>query len=81
MHGKIDRLVRFTAADGAPAAEILDYKTDSCAPGDRAALAAKVAHYRPQMQAYAAAVASAYGIARERVTARLVVLAAGEVVG
>jgi ATP-dependent exoDNAse (exonuclease V) beta subunit len=81
MHGKIDRLVRFTTPERQLAAEILDYKTDACAPGDRAALATRVAHYRPQMLAYATAVAAAHGIARERVATRLVVLAAGEVVG
>jgi ATP-dependent exoDNAse (exonuclease V) beta subunit len=80
LDGKIDRLVRFTASDGLPSVEILDYKTDACAPGDGAALALKREHYRPQMDAYARAIAAGLGLPRERVRARLVMLAAGEVV-
>ena len=61
-------------------AEILDYKTDAVQVSDGEAIAAKAAHYRPQMDAYRAAIASGYGLDLEAVTASLLVLEAGSVV-
>jgi ATP-dependent exoDNAse (exonuclease V) beta subunit len=79
VEGIIDRLVLLREAGRVVGAEILDYKTDVLRPGDAAAVAAKVEHYRPQLDAYRAAVAAGYGIPPSRVTARLVFLQATRV--
>jgi ATP-dependent exoDNAse (exonuclease V) beta subunit len=79
VEGIIDRLVLLREAGRVVGAEILDYKTDALQPGDPAALAAKVAHYRPQLDAYRAAVAAGYDIPPSRIAARLVFLQATSV--
>jgi ATP-dependent exoDNAse (exonuclease V) beta subunit len=78
--GSIDRLVLWQEAGKIVAADILDYKTDALPPGDAAALAAKVEHYRPQLAAYVLAVEQRYQLAPDRITARLLFLSAGEMV-
>lgn len=55
VNGRLDRLVWLTRPDGTLVAEVCDYKTDGVPPDG---LAAKVEHYRPQMEAYIRAVAS-----------------------
>src|SRR5439155_25148034 len=51
LAGNIDRLV-VVSRDGRPiAADVLDFKTDKIAPGEKTALAAKAAFYRPQLAA------------------------------
>jgi ATP-dependent exoDNAse (exonuclease V) beta subunit len=59
---------------------ILDYKTDALHSGSAEDLAAKAEHYRPQLDAYRAAVAAGYALPLEMVTARLVFLDAAAVV-
>jgi ATP-dependent exoDNAse (exonuclease V) beta subunit len=79
LSGSIDRLVLFYA-DGVPvAADVLDYKTDGIPPGDTAAKARLVDHYRDQLGAYARAVSIMYGVQPQHVSTRLVLLATGEV--
>jgi ATP-dependent exoDNAse (exonuclease V) beta subunit len=80
VEGIMDRLVLLREAGRVVGAEILDYKTDALKAGDAAAIATKVAHYQPQIDAYRAAVAAGYGVVPARITARLVFLAVGEVV-
>jgi len=72
---------RGAGARGRPApvgaAEVVDFKTDALPPDDEEAAAARVEHYRPQLEAYRDAVAALYGLPAEAVRARLVFLAAG----
>lgn len=79
VEGVIDRLVILRAAGNVVGAEILDYKTDAL-PDGPVSIAAKAAHYRPQLEAYRAAVATLYAIPRENVAARLIFLDAAQVV-
>lgn len=90
MQGTIDRFVLVReGAEGAanatqPAAvlhaEVLDFKTDLVDGSDPSAVDAKVSHYRPQVDAYRAAVAERYGLTPEQVTGTLVFLQAGLVI-
>ncbi|MCL4207715.1 MAG: UvrD-helicase domain-containing protein [Pirellulaceae bacterium] len=79
VQGFIDRLVLLHRGDRIVAAEILDYKTDTVDRSDSEALAAKIAFYTPQMQAYRAAVARLTHLAPERVAARLIFLQASAI--
>jgi ATP-dependent helicase/nuclease subunit A len=81
MEGIIDRLVVERSGGRATAAHVLDFKTDALTPGDHAALRQRTAHYAPQLRAYRRAVASMYGLPLDAVTARLLFLEAGELVG
>ncbi|MCB9914550.1 MAG: UvrD-helicase domain-containing protein [Planctomycetes bacterium] len=75
--GAIDRLV-LARRDGAVVwAEVLDYKSDRVEVGE---LDAKVAYYRPQLEAYARVVAAQTGLAPEAVRLRLAFLSLGRVV-
>jgi ATP-dependent helicase/nuclease subunit A len=81
LEGIIDRLV-IEERDGlAVRAVIIDYKTDAVDPdAEPGALDRKAEHYAPQMDGYRRAVAAGLRLQPEAVTARLVFLAAGEVV-
>jgi ATP-dependent exoDNAse (exonuclease V) beta subunit len=79
VEGIIDRLVLLREGGRVVGAEILDYKTDALRPGDAAAITAKAEHYRPQLDAYRAAVAAGYDIPPSRVAARLIFLQATRV--
>lgn len=79
LSGSIDRLVLFCQSGVPVAADILDYKTDGLAPGDTAALARLVDHYRDQLAAYVRAVSAIYDIPPARISTRLVLLATGEI--
>jgi ATP-dependent helicase/nuclease subunit A len=61
------------------AAEVLDFKTDTIAAGDKRALAERVEFYRPQIEAYRQAVAKLYHLELKCITARLVFLSANAV--
>lgn len=80
VNGSIDRLVLQHDGQGVVAAEVIDYKTDTLPPGESAELAAKVEYYRPQLAAYRRAVARLYRLPLERVAAKLIFLAHGQVV-
>jgi ATP-dependent helicase/nuclease subunit A len=70
LEGVVDRLV-LTRWDGRVAgADILDYKTDAIG-GSEEILRQRIARYRPQMQAYAGAVAGLYRLPADAVSARL----------
>ena len=78
VRGQIDRLVLRRDREGRVAgARVLDFKTD--AVDDEAALDARVEHYRPQLDAYRAAVRRRHGLKAGSVEAALVFLKAGGV--
>jgi ATP-dependent exoDNAse (exonuclease V) beta subunit len=71
-NGSFDRVVWLGDGDRTEAADVLDFKTDAIAPGDETALAARVEHYRPQLEAYRCAVARLAQLPPERIATRLV---------
>jgi len=79
VSGSVDRLVVRRDANGqAVDAEVLDFKTDRVEGED--GLARRVAHYRPQLLAYRAAVARLFGVPESRVRARLLFVVLGRAV-
>ncbi|MFO0871671.1 MAG: UvrD-helicase domain-containing protein [Pirellulales bacterium] len=80
VSGTIDRLVLLRPHEQVLAADIVDYKTDALEADDPAALQARIDFYRPQLQAYRAAVARTFHLDAARVTTRLVFLSLGQVV-
>ena len=78
--GTIDRLVEIYRDDALVGLDIVDFKTDYIAEGDEEALAAKVAYYRPQVEAYREAMMLSTGLASGFVRCRLVFVALGRVV-
>lgn len=80
LRGQIDRLVVLFDRDTPVAAEILDFKSDLMDANDAAARQAKIALYRPQLEAYRSAVSGLYGLAADRVSTRLVFVESGLVV-
>ncbi|MGW8266607.1 MAG: UvrD-helicase domain-containing protein, partial [Longimicrobiales bacterium] len=77
LQGFIDRLVILEEGERVVGAEVLDFKTDLLDGSDPEAVAAKVAYYRPQMEAYREAVVGRYGLPPSAVTARLLFLRPG----
>ena len=77
LTGAIDRLVLLEQAGRVVAAEVLDFKTDALAADDPQQVAAKVAHYGPQLEAYRRAVAQFAALPPDRVSAQLVFVEAG----
>ena len=75
--GSIDRLVLLYDRDKLVAADVIDFKTDQLAADDPTAVAKKVAHYGPQLNAYRNAVATTFGLESERIAARLAFVSAG----
>lgn len=69
--GTIDRLVLMRRGDRVLAADVIDFKTDTVEPDNEPMLAAKVEHYRPQIEAYRTAVAKMLQIDKSRIAARL----------
>jgi ATP-dependent helicase/nuclease subunit A len=74
------KAIRAAAPATLVAAEVLDYKTDAVALGDRQAIENIVARYRPQLSAYREAVSSIFGLPSDRVITRLILIEADEVV-
>ncbi len=81
LRGTFDRLVVLSSAGKPVAAEVLDFKSDSLNPGDPAAVEAKKDLYRPQLEAYRSAVAQLYALPPDRITARLVFVEPGVILG
>jgi ATP-dependent exoDNAse (exonuclease V) beta subunit len=77
LQGFIDRLVVVEEDGRAVQAEVLDFKTDLLDGADPEAVAAKVAFYRPQIEAYREAVAGRCGLPLSAVSARLLFLRPG----
>jgi ATP-dependent helicase/nuclease subunit A len=79
-NGSFDRIVWLGDRDRLVAADVIDFKTDDIAPGDDQGLAARTAHYRPQLEAYRKAIARLGGLPLESIAARLAFTCAGSVV-
>jgi ATP-dependent exoDNAse (exonuclease V) beta subunit len=77
LAGSFDRVVLARRGERATGAQLVDHKTDS-AP-DEAALAARVAHHRPQMEAYRRALVALTGLPAQSVACRLLFLSADRV--
>jgi hypothetical protein len=77
LTGFIDRLVLLSSDRRVIGAEVLDYKTDAVDPHDEDDVAAKVDHYRPQLQAYRRAVSKLTHLPMERILARLIFVESG----
>jgi ATP-dependent exoDNAse (exonuclease V) beta subunit len=71
LSGQIDRLVVWYDGDRPLAADVIDFKTDRLAADNPAALADRVEHYRPQLEAYRRALARLFRLPADRVSARL----------
>jgi ATP-dependent helicase/nuclease subunit A len=78
-NGSLDRIVWLGEGDHLVAADVLDFKTDAIAPDAPEALAARIKHYRPQLEAYRRAVAILGRLPEDRVATRLVFTSAGKV--
>lgn len=73
LNGFIDRLVTWSVGDQVVGADIVDYKTDRFDdPQDAQAIANRVAHYRPQLEAYRVAVSKLTRLPLSNISARLV---------
>jgi len=79
LSGSIDRFVVMIRGGEPIAADVIDFKTDELPSRDSAALADKIAFYRPQLDAYRAAAAQLLRLPPDRISARLVFLSAGVV--
>jgi ATP-dependent helicase/nuclease subunit A len=77
LQGYVDRLVLVEEGGQVLEAEVLDFKTDILDPSDAGALAARVEHYRPQIDAYREAVAARYRLDLRRVAGTLLFLRTG----
>ncbi len=77
LSGQIDRLVLWCDGDRPVAADVIDFKTDRLAADNPAALADRVEHYRPQLDAYRRALTRLYRLPADRVSARLVFVEPG----
>ncbi|HLA85395.1 MAG TPA: PD-(D/E)XK nuclease family protein, partial [Thermoguttaceae bacterium] len=79
LSGTIDRLVVCHENGKPTTADVLDFKSDHLPPDNPAAIAARVDFYRPQMQAYASAIAAMFHLPPERISTRLVFIDPGVV--
>ncbi len=80
LSGKIDRLVVLRDGARTVGADILDFKTDAIPAQDPEALEARVAWYRPQLEAYRRAAATFLRIEPKELSTRLVFTEPGVVV-
>jgi hypothetical protein len=76
----IDRLTILYDGPQPVGADVLDFKTDVLPAGDADAIALRIDHYRPQLEAYRRAVARQFRLDPSRITARLALLVPGLVV-
>ncbi len=78
--GSFDRVVWLADGNRLVAADVLDFKTDALPPDDDMALAARTAHYRPQLEIYRRAAAQLASLPLDAIALRLVFPFAGRVV-
>lgn len=71
-NGSFDRVVWLGDGERTIAADVIDFKTDALPPNDSSALAARIEHYRPQIDAYRRVITLMLDLPAERVAARLV---------
>jgi ATP-dependent exoDNAse (exonuclease V) beta subunit len=79
VRGFADRVVRIPDPGGERLV-VVDWKTDELEPSAEGAVEERLAHYAPQMEAYARALARSEGVPLERVTAVLAFLRIGRTV-
>ncbi|NIP85317.1 MAG: UvrD-helicase domain-containing protein [Planctomycetales bacterium] len=77
VYGAIDRLVLLYDGDRLVAGDVIDFKTDQLRAADTEAVARKVQHYGPQLNAYRAAVARTFHLSPQQVAARLAFVSVG----
>ena len=77
LSGSIDRLVLLYDGEELVAADIIDYKTDSCSQGNESELERLVTFYRPQLEAYRRGVATMFRLSEGQISARLLFVSAG----
>ncbi len=80
LNGRFDRLVVLCDGERMVGADVLDFKTDALAADDSQALEARVAWYRPQLEAYRRAAAAMLQLDADHVSARLIFTEPGRVV-
>ena len=80
LRGSFDRVIITRQGGRAVSAQVLDFKTDGL-DGSAAQLADRIAFYRPQLEAYGAALSSMLRIDVKRITASLLFVSTGEVCG
>lgn len=78
--GAIDRLVWVRQAGQLQAADIIDFKTDQVADQDGTLLRERVAHYRPQLEAYRRAISKMTRLPESRISTRLWFVHVNEIV-
>ena len=76
LSGSIDRLVLLRRAGRPVAAEILDFKTDALP--DKASMAERVEHYRPQLDAYRRGASRMLRLDPQQITTGLIFVPSGE---
>jgi ATP-dependent exoDNAse (exonuclease V) beta subunit len=79
-NGSLDRIVWLGNGQRVVAADVIDFKTDAIEPGNTKAVAERMEHYRPQIEAYRHAVACMAQLPLDCIAARLVFPFAGRVV-
>jgi ATP-dependent helicase/nuclease subunit A len=80
LTGRIDRAAIAPSLEAPRRAEIIDFKTDALEPDDGASLAARVEHYRPQIEAYRRAMAALTGLEPGSIAAVLAFTSVGRAV-
>ena len=78
--GAIDRLVWVRQGGQLKAADIIDFKTDQVVDQDGSLLKERVAHYRPQLEAYRRAISKMTRLPESRISTRLWFVQANEIV-
>jgi ATP-dependent exoDNAse (exonuclease V) beta subunit len=81
LSGQFDRLVHGVQDSKSLWAEIIDFKTDAIPSSDDFALQSSINHYRPQLEAYKHAAARLLRLDPARVSATLVFIGPGRIVG
>lgn len=80
LRGTFDRLVVLFDGETAVRADIIDFKSDTLDANDPATVEAKKELYRPQLEAYRAAVEQLYALPSDQIATRLVFVEPGVVV-
>jgi ATP-dependent exoDNAse (exonuclease V) beta subunit len=79
LSGRMDRVVFLLEGGKRIAAEVIDFKTDEIGSDDKS-LDKKLAHYRPQLEAYRRTIATQTGLPAQRVSAALLFVESGQLV-
>ena len=77
LNGLVDRLILFRRDGRVISADIMDFKTDQIDPSDTSKLDVRLAHYRPQLEAYRRAIATSFQLPTLRVSCQLLLVTSG----